>query len=112
MSDIIAERRFQTRNDDGSIGEITIKVNKPYVDPTRDDSWLCQIVIEESGSEYARVVDGADSLQALKHAVRLVQVHIRNFDMLRKGKITWLGTDDLLIDEVYSPSELSLTEGT
>jgi hypothetical protein len=99
MSEIIAQREFKVIREDGSSGTITIQIGMPYVRHEENDYWACEVAVNEFDKVSTRNIYGEDSLQALKFAVNTTRVFIEGFSARFRGRITWLDSEDILMEE-------------
>lgn len=97
MTEIVAQREFDYVGPNGA-AKIVATIGKPAHMPDFPSDWYCPCVIE--GPDGRRQLDaaGVDAIQALLMALSAMRADLRH--IARRGKLTFLGDDDISIDLV------------
>ena len=91
---MIAERELEFQPSDGSEPrKVMVRFGPPTLD---DDDWRVSIEIHGLSSEvYRKDAWGVDSAQAIIEALWIAPVLLKSLAAEAKGKLTFLGNDDL-----------------
>lgn len=95
MFDSIACRVFHLDRGRGA-ETVAISIGRPCLISESDDEWVCEIRIEDSLGTAVRPTYGIDSLQALRLAMRLLEVTVEALQVQYGHSITFLDDRDLL----------------
>ncbi|MEX0782021.1 MAG: hypothetical protein WD557_05180 [Dehalococcoidia bacterium] len=92
--DVVAQREYR----DGAGRTLTLTLGRPVPDSRPGNAWACPYAIQ-LGQEEPRVreIFGADALQALFLALRIVKVDLEVRDR-EHGPLTWGGEPGLWLD--------------
>jgi len=96
MTDIIARREYDFVGPAGQT-KVVATLGKPAIMPDAPNrDWYCPWLIEGADRRYELYGGGVDSLQALLMGISGLRIDLQ--DIGRRGKLTFLGGDDLSIE--------------
>jgi hypothetical protein len=97
---VMAERTFRFEPSVGSARPVVVRVGVPVgvEDGEGRHEWSCAIEVVGLGRAVRRHVYGVDGIQALLLALGVLDAHVRRLAIIRKGRLTWLGSEDLGLD--------------
>lgn len=92
MTPVIAQRDLILVRD-GRRRQVRIRIGRPVqdVDTAHGRDWRCPITISGAGQSRSQRGLGADSLQALVHALKLVEEEIERLETRTLGRLEWFG---------------------
>lgn len=99
LGSIVAEREFSFQRAGEPARTVRIQVGAPVPDPQNPGNALCPAVIQGFDREEKLVLGGVDSLQALNFALIAVSSFLRSSARQYAGTLTWLGHEDLGLQE-------------
>lgn len=70
---------------------VEVFIGKPEIYHDNEEEWICRYRIVGAGKDFNFGAIGIDGIQALQHALTLIDASIIGADM----QLTWLGQDDL-----------------
>jgi hypothetical protein len=108
IPEFILERVFESVDEHGVTGTVTLRLGKPYPVPeaTSNIKWRCPLQITGIGSERISEAPGIDSIAALLNGLLLADGFIRAYSAEAKKRILWQdeeGTALLPLSETDEP---------
>jgi hypothetical protein len=102
LGEVILERDFETRDNDGHVGQAKLRIGKPLLQPETSSSlhWYCPYQIVGVGSESVHGMSGIDALDALLTTLKVANALLKDYAHMDGKKITWLGEDHLGLPEI------------
>lgn len=94
MTEIVAQREFELRSDDGSVSVIVSFGRPAPIPENTNGDWYCPWRIEGPKGTRELFAGGVDSLQALLLAISMVRSELK-FVIAPNGGLTWLNGSDL-----------------
>jgi hypothetical protein len=92
---MICERVLEYTSPDGIESELQVKIFLPKEDEREGGDWECSFSINGPAIDLQKTMYGADSVQALMHAIMGVDAHLKHIARTTKAKITWFGMENL-----------------
>ena len=88
VGEVVAARLLQRHDLAGGPCDVTILLGKPVTLPG-DTCWLCPYQIVGVGSERVKAARGADGIQAVQNAERMIGADLFYFRERLSGALTW-----------------------
>lgn len=92
---IICERTLEYTDQLGKEADLQVSIYSPREDERDGGDWECTFSIQGAEIDLQKTMYGADSVQALIHAIMGIDAHLANIIRTTKAKITWFGMEDL-----------------
>jgi hypothetical protein len=93
----IAIRELQWQGSDGSHGAVKVRIGKPQQFEDSVD-FYCPVQVIGIGAADVKYAAGADAIQAILLALRMLRVELETRQMEHSGQLTWLGDRSLGLD--------------
>lgn len=99
----IAERELTLQLKDGTELPYVVRLKQPSA--MADGDWECVYEIRAADNSKRTAVFGADSIQALTLALKIIAAELKYTERTLGGKFTWLGQDDLGFGEAEASGD-------